>query len=125
MKLTTEEEAQFEREQQLIYNCFGNTKYIICIDLSRLDEVISNQPSIYLKLYKNCICCNNVNQCELVADAVKITHSNMTIRNVLLEMAKHDMTDYFRCNHRFIEDIQKIFTCSITKKELFEFWTGS
>ena len=127
MKLTNEqqEEIEFERERQLIYNCFGDTKYNICIDELTLDKVISNQPSIYLKLYKNCLCCDGLNQCELIADAVKITHSNMTIRNVLLELAKHDMTEYFRCNHRYIEGIQKIFTCSISKKELFEFFTGS
>jgi len=94
-------EAEYEAECDKIHEMFPNANFVISIPIEELDDVISTEPLIILKLTHTCYCYKN----PKVPEWFNIRCTKMTNKNILNELIKQNLT--LNCNHRFIEGFFK------------------
>ena len=95
-------EAEYEAEYNKIEEMFPNAKFTVSIPIEDLDDVVSTEPVIIVKLDYTCYCYSKRPK-EPVR--FKIQCAKMTNKNILKELINQNLT--LKCNHRFIEGFFK------------------
>jgi UDP-N-acetyl-D-mannosaminuronate dehydrogenase len=95
----TEEQISLEIEQ--IYKMFPDAKFDIAIDIEYLDEVITEQNVIIIKVDHSCYCYSHCKKNTEFFVIQSTGNDTMTNRFILNELIKQDLD--LDCNHRFIE----------------------
>ena len=104
--MTEKTEDEYEQEFQLLEEMFPDAQFTVSVPIEEIDDVVSTEPIIIMKLNYNCHC-----YCESpkVSDWFTICcNSDGTITNktILTELMKQNMK--LECDHRYIEGFDKI-----------------
>ena len=106
----TDEECEYDAEQ--INIMFPNAQFSVAIDIEDMDELITDEPEIIIKMCYNCYCYDNTKK---EADYFYIKGENMTCMYVIEQLIKQGLQ--LNCNHNFLEGFDKT-TDSVCQFEL-------
>ena len=98
-------EDEYEKEFELIQEMFPDANFTVSIPIEELDDVVSTEQTIVMKLNYNCHC---YSECPKVCDWFNIrcnTDGKITNRTILNELIKQNLK--LECDHQFIEGFDK------------------
>ena len=99
-------EDEYEHEFELLEQMFPDAEFTVSIPIEEIDDVISTEPIIIMKLNYNCRC---YSESPKVADWFNIrcnTDGKITNKTILKELLMQNLK--LECDHRYIEGFQKI-----------------
>ncbi len=119
---TEKTDEQIQLDYETILQMFPNAKFTIGIPLEELDNVVSNNKTIYIKSVHNCYCYDDRPKRKIDRFIIK-SSKNVKITNkmVLCELIKQDFV--LDCHHHFVEGFYKCRDSG--KKPHYEIWRGS
>ena len=99
-------EEEYVQEFELLEQMFPDAEFTVSIPIEEIDDVVSTEPIIIMKLNYNCHCYSDSAK---VADWFNIrcnTDGKITNKTILNELVRQNMK--LECDHRYIEGFQKI-----------------
>ena len=94
----------YDYQFRLMDELFPNAEFEVCIDINKLDDIITTKKEVKLIQTFTCYCYNNSSR----EDKVFVIKSNepMTTRYVINELIKQNFK--LECNHHFLESLDAI-----------------
>jgi hypothetical protein len=95
---------------------FPEASFTICLSLSELDEVLTNQKIIIIEVDFNCYC---YDEYKRNTEYYVIEGDHITNKYIIEQLIKHGLK--IECDHHFLEYIQK----TPNSETKYKLWFGS
>ena len=98
-------EAEYETEYELIHEMFPDANFTVSIPIEELDDVVSIEQTIVIKLSYNCHCYSERPKFSKWFNIRCNTDGKITNKTILNELIKQNLK--LECDHQFIEGFDK------------------